>query len=89
MRLTAHGRRQHRAAPATRMFCVTDRLHVGRTVRVPGHEIAPLVSAWLEELGAHSPLPDDLARAACVGDWVAAHAVGDRLSVDVTIAAVA
>jgi hypothetical protein len=47
------------------MYCVTDRLHSGRTVRVPGPEIAPTVSAWLAELGAHSPLVEDLARAAC------------------------
>ena len=69
------------------MYRVTDRLHDGHTVRVPGHEIAPLVSAWLVELGAHSPLVEDLARAACVGDWAAAYAVGDQLSVDVSVAA--
>ena len=45
-----------------------DRLHNGRTVQVPGHEIAPIVSAWLAELGAQSPLVEDLARAACVGE---------------------
>lgn len=66
-----------------------DRLHNGRTVQVPGHEIAPVVSAWLAELGAHSRLVEDLARAACVGDWAAAYAVGDQLSVDVTVAAAA
>ena len=83
-------RRQHRrAVPTMTMYRVTDRLHGGRTVRVPGHEIAPIVSAWLAELGAHSPLVDDLARAACIGDWAAARAVGDQLSVDVTIAAAA
>ncbi len=71
------------------MYCVTDRLHNGRTVQVPGHEIAPIVSAWLAELGAHSPLVEDLARAARVGDWAAAYAVGDQLSVDVTVAAAA
>jgi hypothetical protein len=32
------------------MYRVTDRLHGGRTLRVPGHEIAPIVSAWLAEL---------------------------------------
>lgn len=54
---------------------------------VHGHEIAAIVSAWLAELGAHSPLVDDLARAARVGDWAAAYAVADQLSVDVTVAA--
>lgn len=79
--------RQHlRAANAT-TYRVTDRLHGGRTVRVPGQQIAPIVSAWLAELGAHSPLVDELARAACIGDWSAAYAIGDQLSVDVTIAA--
>jgi hypothetical protein len=71
------------------MYCVTDRLHNGRTVQVAGHEILPVVSAWLAELEVHSPLVEDLARAACVGDWAAAYAVGDRLSVDVTVAAAA
>jgi len=56
---------------------------------VPGHEIAHVVSAWLAELGADSPLVDDLARAACVGDWAAAHAIGDQLSVHVAVASAA
>jgi hypothetical protein len=70
-------------------YYVTDRLHNCRTVQVPGHEIAPIVSAWLAELGAHSPLVEDLARAACVGDWAATRAVGNQLYVDVTVAAAA
>jgi hypothetical protein len=82
-------RQHHRGAATMTMYYVTDRLHNGRTVQVPGHEIAPVVSAWLAELGAHSPLVDDLARAARVGDWAAAYAVGDQLSVDVTVAAAA
>ena len=89
MKLAAHVRWQHRHAPATAMYCVTDRLHGGRTALVPGCQLAPTVSAWLAELGAHSPLVDDLARAACVGDWAAAHVVADQLSVDVTLAAAA
>ncbi|BBX65789.1 hypothetical protein MSAS_49630 [Mycobacterium saskatchewanense] len=71
------------------MYRITDRLHSERTVQVPGHQIAAIVSAWLAELGVHSPLVDDLARAACIGDWAAAYAVGERLSVDVTLAAAA
>ena len=69
------------------LYRVSDRLHAGRTVQVHGYEIAAIVSAWLAELGAHSPLVDDLARAARLGDWVAAYAVADQLSVDVTVAA--
>ncbi|MGD1173177.1 hypothetical protein ACKUVQ_07830 [Mycobacterium seoulense] len=83
-------RRHHlRVVPVATMFRVTDRLHCGRTVRVPGHEIAPTVSAWLAELGAHSPLVDELARAARVGDWSLAYAIGDQLSVDVAVSAAA
>jgi hypothetical protein len=50
----------------------------------PGDEIAAAVSAWLAELGAHSPLVEDLARAARAGDWAVAHALGEHLSVRVT-----
>ncbi|OJZ72980.1 hypothetical protein BRW65_15260 [Mycobacterium paraffinicum] len=83
-------RRHHlRAVPTVTVYRVTDRLHAGRTVRVPGHEIAPIVAAWLAELGARSPLVDELALAARVGDWSAAHAIGDQLSIDVAIAAAA
>jgi hypothetical protein len=41
----------------------------------------------LAELGAHTPLVEELAQAVCAGDWPAAYAIGDRLSIDVTIAA--
>ena len=68
------------------MYQVTDQLHQGRTAYVPGYQIATTVSAWLAELGAHSPLVDDLERAVHVGDWPAAYAIGDHLSVDVAIA---
>jgi hypothetical protein len=54
---------------------------------VPGDRIAATVSAWVEELGVHSPLVQDLARAACVGDWSAAYAVGEHLSVEIALAA--
>jgi hypothetical protein len=70
-----------------RLYRITDRLHDGRAVDVPCHEIVEVVSRWLAELGIHSQLAEDLARAACAGDWPAAYAIGDRLSIDVTIAA--
>jgi hypothetical protein len=69
---------------AVTIYQVTDRLGDGRTVRVPGNEIGATVSAWLAELGTHSPLVEDLARAARAGDWPAAHAIGEQLSVNVT-----
>ncbi len=77
------------AISAFSMYHVTDRLHDGRTADVPGHQIAPTVSAWLAELGVESPLVDDLARAAQAGDWPAVYAVGEHLSVEVTLAAAA
>jgi hypothetical protein len=72
--------------PATMIYRITDRLHTDRTVDVPGYEIVPTVSAWLAELGVQSPLVEDLARAARGGDWAAAYAVGEHLSVEVTLA---
>lgn len=68
-------------------FEIVDLLHVGRAVRVPGDRIASVVSSWLAELGADSPLADELARAVNSRDWPRAHALGDCLSVDVMIAA--
>lgn len=76
-------RRTARAVPTATIYRVTDRLQ-GRTVRVPCHEIVTTVSAWLSELGAHSPLVEDLARAVRADDWPAVYVIGDRLSVDVT-----
>ena len=64
-----------------------DRLHHGRTVRVSADGIVCTVSAWLAELGAHSPLVEDLARTVRDGNWTAAYAIADLLSVDVAVAA--
>lgn len=83
------GHTVRKTTPTTTMYRVTDRLHREHTVHCPGNQIAPIVAAWLAELGARSPLVDDLARAACVGDWAAAYAVGEQLSIDVTLVAAA
>jgi hypothetical protein len=72
-----------RATRTSAVYRITDRLHNGRTVHVPVHEIASTVSAWLAELGAYSPLVDELARAVRARDWPAALGIGDYLSVDV------
>jgi hypothetical protein len=69
------------------LYQVTDRLHEDRTVRVPANAIGSTVSAWLAELGADSPMVEDLARAVCGDDWPAAYAVGEHLSVHVAVAA--
>jgi hypothetical protein len=72
------------SAPTSMTYRITDRLHEGRTVYLPCHEIVTTVSTWLAELGAQSPLVEDLARAIRADDWPTAYAIGDCLSVDVT-----
>lgn len=83
MRFASHMRR------VETLYRVTDRLHNGRTVQVPGRDIAAIVSAWLAELNTQSPLVEDFARAARGGDWAAAYAIGDQLSIDVAVAVAA
>ena len=77
---------QGKPTTTTTIYQLTDRLHDGHMARVPAHEITTTVSAWLADVGAHSPLVDDLARAVRVGDWPAAYALGECLSVDVAVA---
>jgi hypothetical protein len=78
----------HRQSAQTRpIYRVTNCLREGRTVEVPGNQVATTVSAWLAELGASSPLVEDLARAVDADDWPAARALGEYLSVDVALAA--
>jgi hypothetical protein len=66
---------------------LSDRLRTGRTVQVSADGIVTLVSAWLAELGAASSLVEDLASTVRDGNWSAAHAIAERLSIDVAIAA--
>jgi hypothetical protein len=72
--------------PNAPIYRVTQRLGGGLSVEVPADAIATTVSAWLAELGADSPLAGDLERAVHAGDWSAARAIGEYLSVDVTVA---
>jgi hypothetical protein len=76
----------HRRAHHAQLYRLTDRLHQ-RSTRVAPDEIAATVSGWLAEVGVESPLVDAFAHAVCIGDWAAAHAFGDLLSVDVALAA--
>jgi hypothetical protein len=76
----------HREARTTTVYRVTDRLHAGRSVHAPGYEVVETVRAWLAELGADSPLVEDLARAIRTGDWPAVYAIGEYLSIDVSAA---
>jgi hypothetical protein len=86
-RFSAHRRPRNARSRVIAIYQITDRLHDGRTARVPGDQVGATVSAWLAELDVHSPLVDDLSRAVRAGDWPATHAIGDWLSVDVTVAA--
>lgn len=76
--------RHHGQVPS---YCVTDRLHVGRTAQVSADEIAVTVGGWLAELGATSPMVQDLMLAVRCGNWQAAHSLAEHLSVDVVVAA--
>jgi hypothetical protein len=67
------------------IYQLTDRLH-GDIAHVAGNEIAATVSSWLADLGAQSPLVDELARAVQHHDWPVAYAIGETLSVDVAVA---
>ncbi|WP_322861567.1 hypothetical protein U8D42_12460 [Mycobacterium europaeum] len=77
--------RQHwpQRKPTAAIYQLTDRLHEGHVARVPANRIPETVSAWLAELGAHSPLVDDLERAVRGGDWSTAHALGECLSIEI------
>jgi hypothetical protein len=68
------------------IYQLTDRLH-GRTVRVQADHIAPTLASWLAELGACSPLAEELSRAVRDGDWPAIHGIANYLSVEVQVAA--
>jgi hypothetical protein len=70
-----------------RSYQITDRLQARHTARVSIDGIVSTVSAWLAELGAASPLVNDLARAVRSDDWVSAYAIADCLSVEIAIAA--
>ncbi len=82
--LPTMGRAPH--ASQVLSYRVTDRLHGGRTARVPVDGIASTVGAWLAELGVSSPMVDQLACAVRCGDWPAAHALAEHLSIDVAVA---
>jgi len=78
---------RHRSISPTQLYQVRDRLHEGRTVNVAGPEIAATVAAWLADLDVNSPLVEQFARAARLGDWAVAHAIGEHLSVDISYVA--
>lgn len=67
-------------------YVVRDQLRHERTAVVPADRIVPVVSAWLSELGAVSPLVEKLAEAVQSGDWPIVHALSESLAVEVTVA---
>jgi len=71
--------------PTSPIYRITQRLRGGLTVEVPADAIATTVSGWLAELGADSPLVHKLEKAVRAGNWSAARAIGEYLSVDVTM----
>jgi len=75
-----------RTCTVTTTYQLTYRLRTGCSVTVAADGIASAVSEWLAELGANSPLADELARTVSDGDWPAAYGIADRLSVDVVVA---
>lgn len=85
--LDARGKSRTGMERRATVYQLTNRLHDGRTVYVSADEIVTTVSTWLDELGAASPLVEDLAQAVRVGDWAKAHVLGDCLSVEVTAVA--
>lgn len=74
-----------RKVQSATIYQVTDRSHDGAQ-----HgclvTITSTVSGWLSELGTQSPLADELARAVRIGDWPAAYAIGEHLSVEIAVA---
>lgn len=80
--------RVHRRKSATPVkYVLTDRLHRERSVCVAADQLCATVANWLAQLGVHSSIAGDFARTICEGDWAAAHALADALSIDVTVAA--
>ncbi|MEO3756936.1 hypothetical protein ABGB19_01405 [Mycobacterium sp. B14F4] len=74
-----------RPAPVAATYEIRELLHEGRTARVSAEAIANTVSAWLSDLGAVSPSVHELARTMRSGDWPAAYAIAESLSLEVSV----
>jgi hypothetical protein len=86
MKTFTHLSRRKGATPAVR-YVLTDRLHQERCVCVSADQLDTTVANWLAQLGVHSSIAADFARTVCEGNWAAAHALADALSIDVAVAA--
>jgi hypothetical protein len=79
--------RHHRPpAVASRVYAVRHRVHDSRTIYIPASELAATVTEWLADLGACSPLVEDLALEVGANNWPAAHSISECLGIEVTIA---
>lgn len=85
--LRATRRQSCRDDGGPRLYQVVDRLHEGRTVRVPADRIEETVTSWLAELGVCTHLVGELRCAVRAADWPTVHDIEDRLSISVAIAA--
>jgi hypothetical protein len=57
-----------------------------RITYIPASELAATVTEWLAELGACSPLVEDLAQEVDANNWPATHSISECLGIEVTIA---
>lgn len=85
MRVVGEHRRGRHASPT--LYELTDRLHDGRTVRVPADRIEDVLASWLAEWDVRTPLVSELSSAVCTSDWPTVGDIADRLSVSIAIAA--
>ena len=73
--------------PVTTTYVLTNCLHDQSVLCTSVDEIISTVSGWLAELGVDTALAEDLGQTVRDGDWPAAHAIAERLSVEIAIAA--
>jgi hypothetical protein len=79
--------RHHRPrAAAARIYAVRHRVDESRITYISAGELAATVTEWLAEVGACSPLVDDLAQELDANNWPAAHSISECLGIEVTIA---
>ena len=57
-----------------------------RTTYIRASELAATVTEWLAEVGACSPLVEDLAQELDANNWPAAHSISECLGIEVSIA---
>ena len=79
-------RRRRPQPAASRIYAVRHCVHGSRTIYIPASELAATVTEWLAEVGACSPLIEDLAQEVEANNWPAAHSISECLGIEVTVA---